>query len=108
MAKIGTISLQGCSGKLYEFNIYEFGTNFNSLGAVYFISKRHDENHTTIYLGITDDLSTRFNNHHKKECIIKYGANCISVLQNASEVERKSIEEDILCYYDFPCNDVKN
>jgi hypothetical protein len=108
MAKIESISLKGCSGTSYEFNVYEYGTNFNSFGAIYFISTRQKGKHTPIYIGITDDLSTRFNDHHKEECFIKYGSNCISVHQETSEAARKSIEEDILCYYDFPCNEINN
>ncbi len=108
MAKIGTISLNGCSGKIYSFNIYSIDTSFNALGAVYYISKRSNENHSHIYLGITEDLSTRFNNHHKQACFDKLKANCISVLLNSSEKDRKKIEEDILCNYNFPCNEVNN
>lgn len=108
MAKVESISLKGCSGKSYEFNVYEFGTNFKSLGAVYFISRKQNGINNLIYIGITDDLSKRFDDHHKKECFIKYGGNCISIHQEASETVRKSIEKDILCFYNFPCNEINN
>ena len=108
MSKTGTIKLKGCSGKIYDFEVFPFGTNFNALGAIYFISKEDSNNHEQIYLGITDDLSTRFNGHHKQYCFNKHRANCISVHLNESKAERESIEKDILCYYDFPCNDVNN
>jgi len=107
MAKIETISLKGCSGKSYDFNVYPSGTSFKDLGAIYFISKRNG-NHSGIYLGITDDLSNRFNNHHKEDCFKKHSANCISILLNSSERDRQIIEKDILCKYNFPCNDVNN
>ena len=108
MAKIETISLKGCSGKTYNFDVYHIGTDFKALGAVYCISKRKDNNHTLIYLGITDDLSTRFNNHHKEDCFKNHNANCVSVHLNSSEKERKLIEQDLLCNYNFPCNEVNN
>ncbi len=108
MAKIETILLKGCSGKAYSFDVYPFGTNFKALGAVYCISKRQNNNHNLIYLGITDDLSTRFNYHHKESCFKRHNADCISIHLNSSEKEREIIERDILCNYNFPCNEVNN
>lgn len=108
MAKIGTVLLEGCSGKTYNFDIYLIGTNFRVLGAVYFISKREDGNHQRIYLGITEDLSTRFDNHQKQDCFEKHNANCISIHLNESKEQRELIEKDILCKYSFPCNDQNN
>jgi len=93
MSKLGTITLAGCSKKKYDFDIYQIGTKFKALGAVYFISKRDSsKTHKPIYLDITNDLSSRFNNHHKEGCIRKMKANCISVLLVKSENERKDIE----------------
>ncbi len=108
MSRIGTITLEGCSGNSYEFNIYPIGANFIPIGGVYYISHREDRTHTHIYLGITEDLSTRFANHHKEDCFIENEANCISIHQNESEEERQEIEKDILCYYNFPCNEINN
>ena len=109
MAKIETIKLDSCSGSLYEFDVYPIGTNFKALAAIYFISKRNDDSsHSGIYLGITDDISNRFNKHHKEDCFNEHNANCISILINSSEEEREMIEKDILCKYNFPCNEVNN
>jgi hypothetical protein len=108
MSKMGTITLEGCSGENYEFSIYPLGTNFKSVGGVYYISKRIDRTHSHIYLGITDSLSSRFDNHHKQKCFDKNGANCISVHVSESEEEREIIEKDILCKYSFSCNETNN
>ena len=105
MAKTGTLTLEGCSGKTYEFEIYPIDTNFKVLGAIYFISKRENRNYERIYVGITEDLSTRFDNHHKQDCFDKHEANCISIHLNQSKKERELIEKDILCKYNFKCND---
>ncbi|WP_299117095.1 hypothetical protein [uncultured Winogradskyella sp.] len=108
MAKLGTIILDGCSSKTYEFSIYSIDTNFKQLGGIYYISRRENKNHTHIYLGITEDLSTRFDNHHKQDCFDENEANCISIHLNESEEERELIEKDILCKYNFLCNDTNN
>lgn len=108
MAKIGTITFEGCSGKIYIFGIYPIGTNFKAFGGVYYISEKKDENHTHIYLGITEDISSRFNDHHKQDCFDKNSANCISIYLVESKKDRKLIEKDILCNYNFICNEVNN
>lgn len=112
MAKIAEIELIGCSGKKYTFSIYPITTSFVSLGGVYYISKRVDikgiGNHTHIYLGVTDNLSTRFDNHHKQDCFEKDQANCVSILLCDDEDERFEIEKDLLCNYNFKCNEVLN
>lgn len=112
----GTITLTGQSGKKYTFELYSFGV-FEELieeitvrrGAIYLFTNRyfkHDKYcHSNIYLGETDDVSTRYANHHKRFCITRHGSNCIGFYwTDANERERKEMEEDILSVYNFPCN----
>lgn len=109
MSQLETIKLLGCSKQEYEFNIYNYGTKFKAVGGVYFISKVNNEGvHSTIYLGITNDLSTRFDNHHKEMCFIDNEVNRISILVEENEENRIEIEKDILCKYDFKCNELNN
>ena len=105
---MATITLEGCSGNSYEFTISEKETNFNSVGGVYYVTKIINNTHYRIYLGITNDLSLRFNNHHKEDCFAKNKATHICILRESSEEKRKIIEEDILCKHSFPCNEVNN
>lgn len=109
MSKIGTINLKGCSGIDYTFDIYPITTAFKPLSGIYYISRFDSAgNHSNIYLGITENLATRFVNHHKRDCFIQHSANCISILLQNSEKRRIDIEEDILCNYSFPCNSQLN
>lgn len=112
MAKIADFILIGCSGTKYTFSVYPLNTEFKNLGGVYYISRRTMSEgigrHTNIYIGITNDLSTRFNDHHKEECFDKHQANCVSVFLCDSEKMRIEIEKDLLCNYDFLCNEVLN
>jgi hypothetical protein len=110
MAKIGTMSVVGKSGTKYVFNLYPIGTNFKAVGAVYIITKRTAKpdgggNHTSLYVGETGDLSTRFDDHHKQSCFDRNGANCIGAHQDGSADSRLSKESDILDGNDWPCND---
>ena len=63
-----TLNLKGSSGSLYAFTVYPITQKFNAVGGVYLFTKEHPTNyHTYVYLGITGDLSTRFDNHHKEK-----------------------------------------
>ena len=109
MAKIGTITLTGASGTVYDFNVYPYDTKFNSIGAVYYVSKRTEKkdgtgSHTKIYIGQSGDLSERFDNHHKELCFEKKNANCISIYKVPYEDKRLDIEEDLIDSYEPPCN----
>ncbi len=109
MAKIGTISYAGKSKNEYTFNLYPTGTKFSEIGAVYIVTKREEKDgkglHTLLYVGKTEDLSTRFDDHHKQDCFDKRDANCIGVHQLATEKGRDSVEQDLIPELNPPCND---
>lgn len=103
----------GKSGRKYNFGIYSMDTNFKAVGGIYIFTKREMGRdgkyaHTTVYCGRTEDLSARFNNHHKADDIREKGANCLCVLGVSTENVRTEIERDILGCTDnsFPCNDL--
>lgn len=109
MAKIGNLTLTGKSKQKYDFDVYPINTNFKSIGAVYYISKRTKKsdgtrNHEKIYIGQTGDISERFDNHHKENCFNLHGANCISICQNNNENDRFNMETDLIQQYNPPCN----
>ncbi|KPJ52278.1 hypothetical protein AMJ39_08235 [candidate division TA06 bacterium DG_24] len=111
MAKIGTVTFTGQSGTKYEFAAYPWGTAFkDDYAAVYFVTERYKEakggfSHRHIYVGETEELGIRFENHHKAECFEEESANCICVYGEDDEDERLAIEQDLLAKYDPPCND---
>jgi len=109
MAKIGTMTLTGKSGKSYEFAVYSRDTSFKELGAVYLQSKRTVKakgggSHEFIYIGETGDLSKRPLNHERKPCFDKHGSNCVSIYLESNEQKRLDIETDLRRAYDPPCN----
>lgn len=112
MAKIDgiTFTLKGQSGADYEFELYTLDTNFNAVGGIYAFVRLIENNAkcSRIYCGKTEDLSTRFQNHHKQDEIEGHKANAIGILRVNTEEERTKIEIDILENNDFPCNDQHN
>lgn len=110
MAKYGTITFRGTSGNQYEFTAYSWDTGFKeNYGAVYFITKRSQKSdggysHMRIYVGQTDDLSTRFDDHHKDSCFRRNNANCKCIFGEQNENNRLAIEKDLIENYNLPCN----
>lgn len=109
MSKLADVTFIGASGTNYEFEVYPWGTNFNAVGAVYFVTERSRNsdggyNHSRIYVGQTSDLSERFDDHHKAGCFGKKGANCICVHTEDIESRRLRIEADLIAKYAPPCN----
>lgn len=109
MAKYGDITFKGASGKEYKFEAWPWGTQFNTIGAVYFTTKRTPKsdgggNHANVYIGQTSDLSERFDNHHKNDCFKRNGVNCICVHQDNNEESRLTKESDLIKGNKTPCN----
>jgi hypothetical protein len=110
MAKLEIVTFTGISGNKYKFNVYQWGTNFKvDYGAVYFVTKRTQSSdggysHTRIYVGQTEDLSIRFDNHHKQDCFDRHNKNCICVYGEQDENNRLLIEQDLIETYGPPCN----
>jgi len=110
MAKLSTVTFTGKSGTKYDFNVYPWGTSFKKdYDAVYFITRRTEKpdggySHTRIYVGQTEDLSTRFDNHHKQACFDKHKKNCVCVHREDDEDTRLDIEQDLIDNYEPPCN----
>jgi hypothetical protein len=105
-------TLKGKSGKEYSFGIYSLDTTFNEVGGIYVFTKRtksgDNYSHSNKYIGKTNDLSTRLDNHHKKECILNNNSNCICIMQVKSVNDRTEIETDLLLGNTTTCNEINN
>ncbi len=114
MSKISTntFDIKGKSGQGYNFDMYTLDHPFPKSGGIYIFTCRSASanvySHDIIYCGKTEDLSTRFNDHHKKDEIAKKNANCICVLAVSNEIDRTRIEIDILKGNKFHCNEIHN
>lgn len=121
VSKLGkTLTLTGASGKQYEFQLFSFDDYeeikgyFNKVPALYIFVRltidrlRYEE---VIYLGETGDIQTRYDRHHKEDCIKNRMANCIGFYQeNGFDIEdnRRVAERDLLDAYNFHCNRENN
>lgn len=104
------LEITGKSGAKYVFTIYNIYTNFKPVGGLYLFTKllEDKETHKYIYLGITNNLSTRFDNHHKEDCIKKNGSTHISIYFESNQLSREKAESDILSAINTTCNEKMN
>ena len=101
-----TIDWPGLSGREYRYYIYPIGTPFNAVPGNYIFAKETSQGrYRPIYIGETEDLSERFDNHHKMPCIRLQGATHIHVHQNDGGVAVRRLEErDLVGKWNPPCN----
>ena len=103
-----TIIWEGSSGKKYKYWIYDIGhDNFDPVPANYIFAKETSPKiHKEIYIGETEDISERFDNHHKMPCIKQNGATHIHAHKsNIIKETRREEESDLLKKWRPICND---
>lgn len=110
ISALGTITLEGESGEKFPFLIYQIGTQFERIGAVYYVSRRIEDIygskvHSPLYIGETDDLSSALQNHSRRECFDQEEANCISIYPCEEQQQRLQITDDLIANYGPICND---
>lgn len=109
MINTPTLTIHGLSGNIYTFYTYKLPVSFDRKGGVYLFTKLLPNGaHKYIYLGITGDLSERFDEHHKAYCIRANGATHLSAFVLHSEQERKKVEKDIMAIISTTCNEQLN
>lgn len=104
--KTKTIEWRGASGKSYKYWIHRLPPNFSPVPGNYIFAKEVSPGKwKPIYIGQSDDLSERFDNHHKADCIARNGATHIHAHKNAAgETSRLAEEADLVKRWSPICN----
>ena len=112
--KYGDITFTGKSGVKYRFQTWSLETRFKPLAAVYFVTKRaqnnstyHRASHDSIYIGQTANLADPFATESQFDCFRKHGANCICVHLLEDEGRRIAAEEDLIALHSTHCNQMR-
>ena len=100
------VNFRGASGRLYtDFWVFDLETTFNpNQPAVYVVMRDEPQRYVVIYIGQTEDLAGRFEDHHKRQCMRRHSANRIAVKIVRDEADRLAIENDLITAYHPPCN----
>lgn len=101
---VNAVTATGLSGVQYSFKVYPWGTPFKAVGAVYLVLRKGNPSFDLLYVGQTDDLSCRFDNHHKLPSFDRNGRTHIAILVEPSEAKRLRIESDLVTKYQPSCN----
>ena len=106
MAGERTITWEGVSGKTYKYWIYEMGMTFKSAAGNYIFAKETRPGYfKTIYIGQTEDLSERLDNHHAMPCIKRAGSTHIHAHKNNDKAARLAEERDLIAKWNPTCNE---
>ena len=106
MVSEGTYNWPGKSGGEYAYRIYKLPASFNDTPGNYiFAVETSPRTWTPIYIGETEDLSERFDQHHAMPCISEYLATHIHVHANdGGRADRDNEADDLIARWDPPCN----
>ena len=102
-----TIKWTGKSRREYTYWIYKIGTSFGKSPANYVFAKETSpETLLAIYIGETEDISQRFDNHHKMPYISRNGATHICGHKSSEDKKVRCEEEsDLISNHHPVCND---
>lgn len=100
-----TILWTGKSGAQYKYWIYKLPPDFKAQPGNYVFAKETKPGSwAPVYIGQTNDLSERFDDHHQAGCIRRNGATHIHVHLNKSKQARLDEESDLIARWNPPCN----
>lgn len=103
--EVKTINWAGKSGSKYKYWIYKLPPDFSAKPGNYIFAKETKPGSwTPVYIGQTEDLSERFDNHHKANCISRNGATHIHAHINNPKQARLAEESDLVARWNTPCN----
>ena len=96
----------GASGKRYRYQVFNVNQPFKAAAGNYIFCKLNAYNvWVPIYVGQTEDLSERFENHHAMPCIKRNGATHIHVhLTTGGRQVRLDEETDLVRAHNPVCN----
>jgi hypothetical protein len=103
-----TIHWAGKSGKQYKYWVFDLPLKVSlksEPGNYCFARETEPGRFMPIYFGETEDLSSRFNAHHKMACIMKQGVTHLHAHTSSSGASVRRLEEaDLISHWTPPCN----
>ena len=94
----------GKSGQEYGYWISSIGSSYRDEPGNYIFAKLVNGYWKPVYIGQTNSLANRLNNHPKEQCAIQNGATHIHAHTTPNEQSRKSEEIDLIENFDPVCN----
>lgn len=105
-ASTNTCTWTGTSGTAYTYHYYPLGTVLRPVPGNYVFGYRSASGGwVALYVGQTEDLNARFDDHHKIDCAKSRGATHVHArVNNGGRDARLREEADLIMRYRPPCN----
>ena len=95
----------GASGKTYEYEMHQIGTDWNAVAGNYIFAKSTSPGKwQAVYIGETGNFKERLPNHPELPCVRRNGGTHIHVHVNSDSQARLNEESDLLASESPPCN----
>ena len=102
---VETIDWEGLSGQRYTYGIYPISETFKAAAGNYIFAKETAPGRfRPIYIGQTENLNERLENHHKESCARRHGATHIHAHLNSVKADRLREERDLIAMWNPVCN----
>ncbi len=92
------------NGQTHEFTIYDSKQNWNKIAGVYIFSYLAQEGWYPLYVGQTDDFSSRLPNHERLEEAVRHGATHIHAAVIPQASSRDKLEAMLIGHLQPPMN----
>ncbi|MBN2412968.1 GIY-YIG nuclease family protein [candidate division KSB1 bacterium] len=100
------IEWPGVSGKKYKYWIYPIDTSLKEEGGNYIFALESSPGHwSSVYIGQTNNLNERLENHEKENCARSNGATHIHAHLNSLKQNRLNEELDLIKKWKPVCNE---
>ncbi len=106
MGDDATIKWTGQSGQEYLYYIYRIADRLKHEGGNYIFAEETSPGRwAPRYIGQTEDLNDRLDDHEKEACAKRHGATHIHAHLNTNKQARLAEEKDLILKWQPPCND---
>jgi len=108
-SRLDVVSLEGRSGRRYDFRVYVWNTRFKPVPGVYVVLSRSIEpgraaRYEPVFVDSAEDVSSVLAKHPRSDCFAMYYANVIGVLKQPDPTSRQTIVDDLVAGLSPPCN----
>jgi hypothetical protein len=104
MVQLGKTVFIGKSGEKYIFDTYDLSSSWDSVAAIYVVTRMEGGTNHVVYIGQTNNLELEFGNHPRQSCFKQNKANCLCLKIEMNPQNRRSVETDLLREYFTKCN----
>lgn len=104
MAACAPALLSGRSGQQFSFTVLPLAATRAQVGGVYAVMRDVWPEWHILYIGQTQNLAERLDQHEHGPLFADYGATHVAVLPVGIEAHRRTIETDLVQRYSPPIN----